>query len=122
MSSLVYRITLLLGRLVQSVPVGTNVGLLHLIWMLFSGRLLSSRGAVIPGLADWGLSPSAVRRSEAALAYGRWETASLLASWQALVREEGQWQAHSYEGYQPVACDLVGFYRPRLKGNTVQIR
>lgn len=116
MSDLVYRIASLLGRVLQSIPVGTNLGLFHLFWMLLSGRLLSSRGAVIPGLADLGLPTPAARRSWAALAYGRWEAASLMKEWQALVQEEGRWQAHAYEGYQPVACDLVGFYRPRLKG------
>ena len=56
MSPLVYRMHGLLARVVQRVPVGTNLGLLHLLWRLRSGRLLLSRGAVIPGLAALGLS------------------------------------------------------------------
>lgn len=40
----------LLCRLVTPLPLGTNLGLLHLLWMLVSGRLLAARGAVIPGL------------------------------------------------------------------------
>jgi len=61
MPSLIYRINTFLSRVVSRVPVGTNLGLFHLLWMLLSGRLLDSRGAIIPGLADFGLSAAAVR-------------------------------------------------------------
>src|SRR5439155_13826952 len=87
----------------------------HCLWMLLSGRLLLSRGAVIPGLAALGLAAEAVRRAWAALAYGQWHAAQLLDAWEQLVREEGCFQAHQYGGYRPVACDLVGFFRPRLQ-------
>jgi hypothetical protein len=40
----------------------------------------------------------------------------LLTHWQCLVRTEGRWQAHTYEGIRPLACDLVGFLRPPLVG------
>ena len=33
-----------------------------------------------------------------------------------MVEQEDRWQAHCYEGFRPVACDLVGFFRPRLSG------
>ena len=55
MSPIVYRMNHVLARVVQRVPIGTNLGLFHLLWMLLSGRLLLSRGAVIPGLAALGL-------------------------------------------------------------------
>jgi hypothetical protein len=115
MSPLVYRMNGVLSRMVQRVPVGTNLGLFHLLWMLLSGRLLLSRGAVIPGLAALGLATAAVRRAWAALAYGQWHTAQLLEAWEHFVREEQAFHAHRYGGYRPVACDLVGFFRPRLQ-------
>src|SRR5438552_16305895 len=115
MSPLVYRMNAVLSRVVQRVPVGTNLGLFHLLWMLLSGRLLLSRGAVIPGLAALGLAEEAGRRAWAALAYGQWHAAQLLEAWEQLVREEQAFQAHQYGGYRPVACDLVGFFRPRLQ-------
>ncbi len=115
MSSLLYRINSILSRVVIGVPIGTNLGLFPLLWMLLSGRLLQSRGAVIPGLADLGLAADAVRRCWAALAYGKWHTSRVLAAWAQLVREEGCFQPHQYGGYRPVACDLVGFFRPRLQ-------
>jgi len=116
MSSILYRINHFLSCVVADVPLGTNLGLFHLLWTLLSGRLLQRRGAVIPALADFGRGAAAVRRAWAALAYGRWSIAPLLAAWQRVVRDDSQWQAHRHGGYCPVACDLVGFWRPRLQG------
>lgn len=115
MSSLLYRINAVLSCVVACVPIGTNLGLFYLLWMLLSGRLLLSRGAVIPGLAALGLADDAVRRCWAALAYGKWHTSQLLEAWAQCVREEKAFCAHQYAGYRPVACDLVGFFRPRLQ-------
>jgi hypothetical protein len=115
MSPLVYRMNAVLSRVVQPVPLGTNLGLFHFLWMLLSGRLLLSRGAVIPGLAALGLAEAAVRRAWAALAYGKWQVAQLLEAWEQLLQEEQTFHAHQYGGYRPVACDLVGFFRPRLR-------
>ena len=116
MSSLVYRISSLLCRLVNKVPVGTNLALFHLLGMFVSGRLLSTRGALIPALAECGLAPDAVRRAWAALAYGDWQVATLLQAWQQIVRGEARFRAHCHGGFGPVAADLVGFFRPRLQG------
>jgi hypothetical protein len=63
MPELVYRVLGLLCVVVESVPQGTNLGLVGLLWMLVSGRLLESRGAVIPGLSAAGLARGAVRRA-----------------------------------------------------------
>ncbi len=56
--------------LVEPLPVETNLGLLHLLWMLVSGQVLTTRGAVTPGLSACGLSERAVRRAWAALGQG----------------------------------------------------
>src|SRR5579859_7362386 len=116
MSTIVYRIGLLLEQMLAKVPVGTNLALYYLLWTLVSGRLLLSRGAVFPALLDLGLPKEAVRRSGAALAYGDWQAADLLLAWQTLLKEQGRFHPHSYAGFRPVACDLVGFFRPRLQG------
>jgi hypothetical protein len=68
MSTLVDRLSVLLGALGADVPVGTPLGRFWLRWALLSGRFLLRRGAVFPALADGGLSADAVRRSGAALA------------------------------------------------------
>ena len=116
MSEIVYRIVSLVETIVEEVRVGTNLGLFHLFLALLSGRLLNARGALFPALADLGLSEDAVRRAEAALCYGRWQIADVLGAWQRCVQEEGRFRAHRYEGYCPVPCDLVGYFRPRLAG------
>ena len=84
--------------------------------MLVSGQLLASRGAVFPGLSATGLSESAVRRAWAALGQGTWSSARLLGHWRQHVEQEGAWRAHAYAGYRPVAVDVTGFWRPRLRG------
>jgi hypothetical protein len=115
MPSLIYRINTFLSRMVSRVPVGTNLGLFHLCWLLLRGRLLDSRGAVMPGLAVYGLSAAGVRRAWAALVYGGWSTTRVLSAWQRVVQDDGHWQAHRHGDYRPEAGDLVGFWRPRLQ-------
>ena len=44
MPALVYRITEVLSAIVIDLPLGTNLGLFHILWTLLSGRLLQSRG------------------------------------------------------------------------------
>jgi hypothetical protein len=116
MQETVYRVIEVLCAVVARTPIGTNLGLVHVLWMLVSGRLLGSRGAVIPGLSAAGLSEPAVRRAWAALGQGDWTSADLLAQWRAQVEQDGRWRAHEYEGYRPVAVDVTGFWRPRLQG------
>ena len=116
MSTIVYRISVLLGVILADVPIGTNLALFWLLWALLAGRFLLSRGAVFPALANLGLPADAVRRSGAALTYGCWTVQSLVDAWHNRVQQEGRWHAHAYEGFRPVACDLIGFFRPHLHG------
>jgi hypothetical protein len=51
MPDAVCQVMTLLCGLVTPLPIGTNLGLLHLLWMLVSGRLLGARGAVFAGLS-----------------------------------------------------------------------
>ncbi len=116
MPDAVYRTLTLLCTLVEALPIGTNLGLLHLLWMLVGGRLLGSRGAIFPALSECGLAEGAIRRAWAALGQGDWSCAALLARWAAALEAEGRWQPHAHGGYHPVAVDLTGFWRPRLRG------
>lgn len=90
----VYRVLGLLCALVESLPIGTNVGVLHLCWMLVSGQLLGSRGAIFPGLQALGLSDRAIRRAWVALGQGSWTSRRLIKTWAAVVQAEGYWQPH----------------------------
>jgi hypothetical protein len=116
MHEAVYRVLTLVSALVVDAPVGTNLGLLHLFWMLVCGKLLLSRGAIFPGLSAVGLSDGAARRAWAALGRGSWTSQRLVKRWAAVVEAEGFWQPHLHGGYQPVAVDITGFSRPRLQG------
>lgn len=115
MHEAVYRVLTLVSALVVGVPIGTNLGLLHLLWMVLSGRLLLSRGALFPGLSAVGLSEGAVRRAWAALGHGSWTSHRLVQQWARVVEAEGFWQPHTTGGYHPVAVDITGFWRPRLQ-------
>jgi hypothetical protein len=115
MEPVVYRVLTVRGVVVAPVPIGTNRARLDLFWMLRSGRLLAARGALCPALSDLGWPAARVRRAWAALGQGAWTVDRLLVSWAALVAREGHWPAHCDEGYRPIAVDLTGFWRPRLR-------
>jgi hypothetical protein len=115
MQEAVYRVLMLVSALVVDVPIGTNLGLLHLFWMVLCGKLLLSRGAIFPGLSAVGLSAGAVRRAWSALGRGSWTSDRLVKSWARVVEAEGFWQPHLHGGYHPVAVDMTAFYRPRLQ-------
>ncbi len=102
--------------IVQSVPVGTNLALIHLMWTILNGSFLGSRGAIFPALQESGFSPEESRRSWQAMRYGSWCIEDLLQSWRDYVQQQGEWQVHKYEGYKPLAVDLTAFWRLRLKG------
>ncbi|HET8629643.1 MAG TPA: hypothetical protein VFL91_19670 [Thermomicrobiales bacterium] len=116
MPDAVYQVMTMLCALVAPLPIGTNLGLLHLLWMLVSGRLLDARGAVFPALGECGLGAAASRRAWTALGQGEWASADLLARWARALRAAGRWQPRAHGGYRPVAVDLTGFWRPRLRG------
>jgi len=116
MHEAVYRVLTLVSALVVDVPIGTNLGLLHVFWMVLCGKLLLSRGALFPGLSAVGLSEGAVRRAWTALGRGSWTSARLVKAWAGVVAAEGFWQPHLHGGYHPVAVDITAFWRPRLQG------
>lgn len=116
MSPAISAVMVALVAVTQGLPVGTNLGLLHFLWMLVSGRLLTSRGALFPALQALGLSAAAIRRAWAAFRYGAWEIASLVVVWENYVLLQGQWQPSTHDGYTPKAVDVTAFWRPRLKG------
>jgi hypothetical protein len=55
MSTIVYRISVLLGVLLAAVPVGTNLALFWLLWALISGRSCPVGG---PSSRHWPTSAS----------------------------------------------------------------
>ena len=104
-----------LSRLTQALPVGTNLALLHFLWMLVSGALLASRGALFPALKSTGLSDAATRRAWVAFRKGVWQMPAILAMWREQIQSQPDWKQHRYEGYLPVPVDVTAFWRPALK-------
>lgn len=105
----------ILCNVVRTLPVGTNLAMLHLLFMMVSGRLLLSRGAVIPGLLHIGLPKAAIRRSWQALRRGGWTIGVLLVNWETAVLGDGRWQPRYHGGYCALPLDITAFWRPRLK-------
>lgn len=83
--------------------------------MLLRGELLESRGAVFPALQALGLEADEVRRSWAAMRYGRWDINTLLEKWRSHVKNQENWESVSYAGYKVKALDLTAYWRLRLK-------
>jgi hypothetical protein len=104
-----------LSILTEGLPIGTNLALLHFLFMLVSGALLPSRGALFPALKSIGLSDAATRRAWVAFGKGVWRISAILNLWRAYVKKLSGWQEHRYEGYRPIAADITAFWRPALE-------
>ena len=104
--------------IVQTVPMGTNLALLQLMWTILNGSFLQSRGAIFPALKANGFSAEESRRIWRAFRHGVWYINECFARWHSYVLSEGKWQSHEYEGYRPVAVDWTAFWRFKLKGWT----
>ncbi len=105
----------ILVALTRDLPVGTNLALLHFLWMLVSGALLPQRGALFPALQATGLSEQATRRAWAAFRRGAWQTAVILRLWQEQIEGLPGWQVHRHEGYRAITVDVTAFWRPALQ-------
>ena len=100
----------------QTVPIGTNLGLAHVMWAMANGSFLSSRGGIFPALQLCGMSAEEIRQSWSALRKGSWEVAELISSLETYAKTEAGWRENRYEGYRAMSVDTTGFWRPRLKG------
>jgi hypothetical protein len=107
---------LALTSIVSGLYVGTNLAMLHFLWMLINGSLLPHRGAIFPALQSTGIGEQAVRRSWKAFHSGMWQIGELIVAWNQYMEEQQRWQPRSYEGYGAVAVDTTPFWRPKLQG------
>jgi hypothetical protein len=98
-----------------NLPVGTNLGMLHFLWMLVTGSLLPHRGAIFPALQSTGIGKKAIRRSWAAFRGGMWQISELMVAWDDYMRTQQQWQPRRYEGYYAMTIDTTPFWRPKLQ-------
>lgn len=103
-------------EIVAYLPIGTNLALLHFLWMLVSGALLPHRGALFPALQSTGIGEPAVRRAWAAFHGGMWQISELMVAWEKYMQEQQRWQPRRYEEYYALAVDTTPFWRPKLQG------
>ena len=106
----------ILTTICQSLPIGTNLAMLHFLWMLVSGALLPNRGAIIPGLKSIGLSNAETLRAWAAFGSGVWNINEMCSALGDYVRKLPEWQERRYEGYRPISVDITAYWRLTLKG------
>src|SRR5450631_3905044 len=104
-----------LSKVTENLPIGTNLALLHFLWMLVSGALLPTRGAIFPALKSIGLSDAATRRAWGAFGKGMWQIRPLVDGWRGYVKALAGWTEHRFDGYLPVTVDVTAFWRPTLK-------
>ena len=83
---------------VQVVPIGTNLGLVRLLWAMMQGSFLISRGAIHNGLLASDFGSAEIRGSWSAMRYGSWQIDDLVASWQAYVASRNRWRVRRYGG------------------------
>ena len=105
-----------LTAVVIRAHVGTNLGLLHVLWAMVSGQMLPSRGALLPALKSSGLSDEEVRHAWQASRNGAWQINELIGGHVAWVKDNSDWRPREHGGYRVIAGDRVGFYRPKLEG------
>ena len=107
----------ILVALTQGLPVGTNLALLHFLWMLVSGALLPQRGALFPALQSTGLSEQATRRAWAAFRRGAWQTVVILRLWQEQIRLQPL--PYGGKGRRPVYGEKIRPLERSYKGKTI---
>lgn len=105
----------ILTSICQHLPVGTNLAMVHFLWMLISGALLPNRGAIIPALKSIGLSDEETRRAWAAFGSGVWSIHELCSEFGIYVRKLPDWKERRYEGYLPITVDITAYFRPTLQ-------
>jgi hypothetical protein len=111
----VYRIQEAVITIVLNTPIGTNLRLHDALLSIMSGRLLETRGGLIPALDLMGLNKNECLRTREAIQSGLWTITGLLKNFHVWVKQRTQWQPLEVAGYQVKAIDTTCIYRPRLK-------
>jgi len=132
----VYRVSELVAYIVRDIGIGTNLAMAprratfwHVLMApqratltVMSGRLLESRGALIPALSAGGLDKQTTLRAWNGAAHGAWYLDALLKRFNEAVKAEQKWQPLVVGGRNVKAYDTMaprratfGIFRPRLK-------
>jgi hypothetical protein len=119
--SAVYRLQALQApvlAITKKLCIGTNLRIHDTLLTLMSGRLLETRGALIPALSSMGLNQNECLRTRAAIQQGRWTVRNLLKHFHTWVAKHTDWQPLQVAGFNIKAIDTTCIYRPRLQNCT----
>jgi hypothetical protein len=112
--SLVYRTQAAVIAITRGLCLGTNLAIHDALLTIMSGRLLESRGAILPALSAMGLDKKECLRTRKAIQKGAWSIRGLLEESFYWAKTQTKWQALNVAGYNVKAMDTIGIYRPRL--------
>jgi hypothetical protein len=112
--SLVYRTQEAVIAITKDLCIGTNLAIHDVLLTIMSGRLLETRGAIIPALSAMGLDKAACLRTRKAIQKGAWSIRQLLEKLFSWTKTHTSWQALTVAGYKINAIDTTCIYRPRL--------
>jgi len=109
-----------LTAVVEELPIGANLALYQFLWMLISGALHDSRGALFPALKSIGLKDKEVRRAWAAMRCGAWQTEREVVAWLMELTEFQMiywacWWVATYEDRYPVQNRVIRAMMRALK-------
>ncbi len=79
----------IMSQIVNELPVGTNLALLHLMWAMVNGSFLESRGAIHSALTAAGFDDEEVSRGWQALRSGVWSIEEMIERGRDIVLSEG---------------------------------
>jgi hypothetical protein len=105
----------ILVALTKDLPVGTNLALLHFLWMLVSGALLPQRGCALSCSAShWSIERQPVEPGRHfGGAPGRLRLSC--ACGKSRLKGLPGWRVHRHEGYRAITVDVTAFWRPALQ-------
>jgi hypothetical protein len=112
--SLVYRTQEAIIAITKDLCQGTNLAIHDVLLTLMSGRLLESRGAIIPALSAMNLNKKECLRTRKAIQKGAWSIRQLLEKSFSWTKTHTKWQPLTVAGYAIKAIDTTCIYRPRL--------
>jgi hypothetical protein len=118
--SSVYRLQAPVIAITKNIAIGTNLRIHDTLLTLMSGRLLETRGALIPALSSMGLNQNECLRTRAAIQQGTWTIGTLLKRFHTWVAKHTAWKPLQVAGFNIKALDTTCIYRPRLQKCTTK--
>jgi hypothetical protein len=111
----VYRTQEAIIAITKGLCLGTNLAIHDALLTIMSGRLLESRGAILPALSAMSLNKKECLRTRKAIQKGAWSIRQLLEKLVSWTKTQTKWQALNVASYNIKAIDTTCIYRPRLQ-------